>query len=255
MPNRTILVLLGLQALATSIRGQDVAALDSTLVIEINVPAFRLDVLADTQVIRSFAIAVGMRRYPTPIGDFAISDVQWNPWWNPPDSPWAEKDTVTPPGPRNPMGKVKLPLGSLLFVHGTPLNESIGKAASHACLRMRNTDAIALARLVQASVGAPLSDATLDSLLQRWEPSRRVALPVAVPVRIVYELVERRADELVFHPDVYRRGREGVFASAMALVAAAGYDTARVDRVRLERAASDGARSRTTIEIKLLVSP
>jgi hypothetical protein len=120
---------------------------------------------------------------------------------------------------------------------------------------MRNTDAIALARLVQASVGAPLSDATLDSLLQRWEPSRRVALPVAVPVRIVYELVERRADELVFHPDVYRRGREGVFASAMALVAAAGYDTARVDRVRLERAASDGARSRTTIEIKLLVSP
>jgi murein L,D-transpeptidase YcbB/YkuD len=153
------------------------------------------------------------------------------------------------------MGKVKLPLGSLLFVHGTPLTESIGKAASHACIRMRNADAIALAGLVQASVGATMSDATLDSLLKRWEPSRRVALPVAVPVRVVYELVERRADELLFHPDVYRRGREQVFVRAMALIAAAGYDTARVDRERLERAASDGARSRTAIEIKLVISP
>ena len=256
MPDyRTVLALLALHAIATPTRGQDLAARDSTLVIEINVPAFRLDVLADTQVIRSFAIAVGMRRYPTPTGDFAISDVHWNPWWNPPDSPWAEKDTLTPPGPSNPMGKVKLPLGSLLFVHGTPLSESIGKAASHACIRMRNTDAIALARLVQASGGATISDTTLDSLLKRWEPSRRVALPHAVPVRIVYQLVERRADELVFHPDLYRRGRDSVITSAMALVAAAGYDTVRVDRARLERAASDGARSRTTIEIRQLISP
>ena len=110
---------------------------DVTLAIEINVPAFRLDVRADTQVIRSFAIAVGMRRYPTPTGDFVISEVQWNPWWNPPDSPWAENDTVTPPGPGNPMGKVKLPLGSLLFVHGTPLQREhregrIARLHSHA---------------------------------------------------------------------------------------------------------------------------
>ena len=140
-------------------------------------PAFRLDVLADTQVIRSFAIAVGMRRYPTPIGDFAISDVQWNPWWNPPASPWAEKDTITPPGPGNPMGKVKLPLGSLLFVHGTPLTASIGKAASHACIRMRNADAID-AR--QAGAGIQRRhhfgcDARFVAQAMGTEPARRAA--------------------------------------------------------------------------------
>jgi murein L,D-transpeptidase YcbB/YkuD len=193
-----------------------------------------------------------MRRYPTPTGDYTITDVQWNPWWYPPESPWAEKDTITPPGPGNPMGKVKLPLGSLLFVHGTPRAESIGKAASHACIRMRNADAIALARLVQASAGTMLAEPTLDSLLRR---SERIALPVAVPVRIVYDLVERRADTLVFHPDVYRRGRESVTANAMFMLAAAGYDTARVNRDLLERAVSDGARLRTKIEIGRLITP
>ncbi len=250
---RTAFVLLALQAMAIPARSQDVAARDSTLAIVINVPAYRLDVVADTQVIRSFDIAVGMRRYPTPIGDFAITEVQWNPWWYPPDSPWAEKDTTTPPGPGNPMGKVKLPLGSLLFMHGTPLVESIGRAASHACIRMRNADAIALARLVQAAGGAPLPDATLDSLLERWQPSRRVALQYSIPVRIVYELVERRGDELVFHPDVYRRGRADVIARALVLISAAGYDTAQVNRDRLESVADGGAKARTSVKIVQLL--
>jgi murein L,D-transpeptidase YcbB/YkuD len=246
-------VLLALQVVAIPVWSQDVAARDSTLVIEINVPAFRLDVLADTQVIRSFDIAVGMRAYPTPIGDFAIAEVEWNPWWHPPDSPWAAKDTVTPPGPGNPMGKVKLPFSRLLFMHGTPLAQSIGRAASHACIRLRTADAIALARLVQTAGGALLQDAALDSLLERWQPSRRVALQYPIPVRIVYELVERRGDELVFHPDVYRRGRADVIARALVLISAAGYDTAQVNRDRLESIADRGAKARTSVKIAQLL--
>ena len=248
-------MLLALQAMAIPVRSQEIAGRDSAHSIVINVPAFRLDVVSDTQVIRSFDIAIGMRRYPTPLGDFAFTEVQWNPWWYPPDSPWAEKDTIMPPGPDNPMGKVKLPLGSLLFVHGTPLTESIGKAASHACIRMRNADAIALARLVQAAGGGPIPDATVDSLLESWQPSRRVVLQFAIPVRVVYELVERRGDELVFHPDVYRRGREWVIDTAFALIAAAGYDTTQVNRDRLESIAERGAKARTSVKIGQLLQP
>lgn len=250
-----LLVWLTLPA-AIPIQAQDSVATDSAVAIVINVPAFRLDVVADTHLIRSFPVAVGMRRYPTPVGDFAITEVQWNPSWHPPDSPWAEKDSITPPGPGNPMGKVKLALGgSLLFLHGTPLPASIGKPASHACIRLRNNDAIALAQLVQAARGAVLPESTIDSLIKQWQPSRRVVLPVAMPVRIVYNLVERRGDELLFHPDVYRRGRDEVLATALVLIHAAGYDTARVDRDRLERAANAGVRSRTSVAIARLLPP
>jgi hypothetical protein len=109
--------------------------------------------------------------------------------------------------------------------------------------------------MVQASTGATLQESAIDSMLQAWQPSRRVVLPVAMPVRIVYDLVERRGTELIFHPDVYRRGRDGVLATAMVLIEAAGYDTARVDQQALERAATAGASSRSRITIAQLISP
>ena len=50
MPDhRTVLVLLAFHAIATPIRSQAVAAQDSTLAIQINVPAFLVDVLADNR--------------------------------------------------------------------------------------------------------------------------------------------------------------------------------------------------------------
>jgi len=243
------LALIALLLLATRIDGQPVAAPQAGLSIEINVPAYRLDVRGDTGIVRSFPVAVGMRRYPTPTGDFEITEVHWNPWWRPPDSPWAEKDTVTPPGPRNPMGKVKLPLGSVLYVHGTPQVASIGTAASHACIRMRNTDAVALAKLVQEYTGTDVPEAATDSLLRRWRPNRRIALESPVPVRIVYHLVELHGDTLVVHPDVYRRGRVTIEADALALLATAGYDTATVDRDLIRSVAEKGARSRARATI------
>ena len=240
---------LAVSVTATGIQGQTVGGSQAGLSIEINVPAFRLDVRADSGTLRSFAIAVGMRRYPTPTGDFAITEVQWNPWWHPPDSPWAENDSVTPPGPGNPMGKVKMPLGSTLLIHGTPLPASIGRAASHACIRMRNSDAIALATLVQAYAGVDVPDTATDSLVRRWRPGRRIVLPAPVPVRIVYQLVELRGDELVVYPDVYRRGRDGIEADALALLAGAGYDTVAVDRDVIRRVANEGVRSPARVTV------
>ena len=243
------LALLTLLLLATRIDGQPVSAPQAGLDIEINVPAFRLDVRADTGIIRSFPVAVGMRRYPTPTGDYEITEVHWNPWWRPPDSPWAEKDTITPPGPRNPMGKVKMPLGRALLVHGTSQPASIGTAASHACIRLHNTDAVALAKLVQEYAGANVPEGATDSLLRRWRPSRRIPLRSPVPVRIVYNLVELHGDTLAVYPDVYRRGRDTIEADALALLATAGYDTAAVDRDLVRSVAEKGARARTKVAI------
>ena len=249
------LKLLAWLAMAAPAHGQS-SNPDSGLTIEINVPAFRLDARVDGVTIRSFPIAAGMRAYPTPIGEYDIRELHWNPWWHPPDSWWARNEKETPPGPTNPMGRAKMALGDTrLFIHGTPLTQSIGKAASHACLRMLNADAIVLAKLVQRHGEGTLSDAETDSILARGKPTVRVVLKSPVPVRIVYRLVELRGQELTFYPDVYRRGREDVIAEALTLLNSAGLDTSALDRALLGRIAREGAAKRAAVDIGRLLLP
>ena len=53
---------------------------------------------------RTFGVATGQSRYPTPVGHFQIV-VKWrNPWWYPPASDWAKDAEPIPPGPGNPLG-------------------------------------------------------------------------------------------------------------------------------------------------------
>src|SRR5678815_748250 len=91
-----------------------------------NIPAYRLEVYIGDSVIRTLGIAPGQPGFRTPRGSFAISSIEWNPWWIPPDSRWAAKEKPTPPGPSNPMGPVKLNFLPLYFLHGTPFEHSIG---------------------------------------------------------------------------------------------------------------------------------
>jgi hypothetical protein len=138
------------------------------------VPAYRLDVIEQGVVTRSISVAVGQPRYPTPLGHFRIDYVVWNPWWRPPASDRAWKERPQAPGWQNPVGRVKLHVTGLVFLHGTPLVESRGTAASHACVRMSNEDAIALARLVHdRACQADHRRASAGGTRYR-EPSRRL---------------------------------------------------------------------------------
>ena len=88
--------------------------------VVVNVPAFRVDVYVGDSVVQSMPIAVGMRSFRTPRGEFSITSVECNPWWIPPDRAWARKEKPTPPGPSNPMGRVKINFQPLYFLHSTP---------------------------------------------------------------------------------------------------------------------------------------
>lgn len=206
--------------------------------IRINLPAYRLDLLDDTAVVETYAIAIGTTRYRTPTGEYAIRRVVWNPWWIPPPSPWARRDTVTPPGPDNPMGRVKLHLLDALYVHGSPAASSIGRAASHGCMRMHDADAVTLARRVQELGGIVMGDSLARALTDTAAPTWTVELPMPIPVRIVYELAEVRGDSLLLYPDVYRRARGHVRPLAMQALARARVDTSAIVASRLARALS-----------------
>ena len=129
------------------------AELDKTLVILRS--SNRLLYFDDAKLVRWFGVATGQSAYPTPLGDYAIVNMQRNPWWYPPPSPWAKDSEPVPPGPGNPLGTRWMGLSApYVGIHGTPDAASIGYSASHGCIRMRIPDAEWLFQHVD--VGTPV---------------------------------------------------------------------------------------------------
>jgi lipoprotein-anchoring transpeptidase ErfK/SrfK len=105
--------------------------------------------------VQSFGVATGRSQYPTPSGLWAIVDMQRNPWWRPPDSPWAQGLEPIPPGPGNPLGTRWMGLNAAgVGIHGTPDAASIGYSASHGCIRMQIANAEWLFKHV--TIGTPV---------------------------------------------------------------------------------------------------
>jgi lipoprotein-anchoring transpeptidase ErfK/SrfK len=106
-------------------------------VIVIRRGANRLHLYDGMKLRRTFGVATGESRYPTPLGRFEIV-VKWrNPWWYPPASDWAKDAEPIPPGPGNPLGTRWMGISSpAVGIHGTPDPASIGYSVSHGCIRM-----------------------------------------------------------------------------------------------------------------------
>jgi murein L,D-transpeptidase YcbB/YkuD len=217
----------------------------------VNVPAARLDVWHEGAIIRSYPVAVGARAFPTPVGAFELREVTWNPWWVPPPSEWARDEKAKPPGERNPMGRVKLRFGDYYYMHGTSDTSSIGRAASHGCVRMRNEDAIELARFV-LSVSDSIVPALLDSLERDPRRTYRIPLRCRVPVVVRYDLAEVRDTVLELYPDVYRRSLS-LRTEALAALERAGYTDAELDLQRLDAILSDGSPRPRLIPLRSIV--
>lgn len=205
---------------------------ESPLRLDINLPAFRLDAYIGDSLVRTIPIAVGMPAYKSPRGEFAITSIEWNPWWIPPKSPWAAKEKVTPPGPGNPMGRVKLNFRELYFLHGTPLDASIGSAASHGCIRLHNADAIALAMLVHRYGTPSLSDEDVARLVADTA-TRRVVVDQPVPIVLRYETVEIRHDSVFVYRDIYKLERVGAAVAVGEKLVEYGVDAASIDTARV----------------------
>ena len=116
----------------------------------------RLTLFEGPSPVRSFGIATGTAKYPTPLGNYSIATMQRDPWWiPPPDSDWAKDAKPVPPGPGNPLGTRWMGLTApLVGIHGTPDEASIGYSASHGCIRMHVPDAEALFN--EVNVGTPV---------------------------------------------------------------------------------------------------
>src|SRR5688500_1321733 len=171
------------------------ARAQTAMEIVVNIPAGRLDVHEGGERIRSYPVSVGTAGHATPTGQAGIQRLVWNPSWRPPDSEWARDERPAAPGWNNPMGRVKMHLFGDYYVHGTPARNErfLGRPASHGCIRMRNADVMELARLVLRADGAPVSDETLQGLIDNPRRTREMRLSGRVRVRIEYRLAELEA--------------------------------------------------------------
>lgn len=225
----------------------------SPLEIRVNIPAFRLDAIVGDRVIASYPVTLGMPDEPTPDGRFVVDHAVWNPWWHPP-AHRRPKDQVTPPGPRNPMGRVKLHFAAdLYYLHGTAKTGELGRATSRGCVRLRNDDAIALATLVHEHAGPQLSRSELTRLIRNPGATRRIPVDRPVSLQLTYDLAEVRDGFLELHADVYRRA-PGVTPGALIAeaLARAGVTADRIDPGGLASASAAQRGQRVALATLLL---
>ena len=133
--------------------------------VVINLPQTRLFVYDDGQLVKSYPVAVGKALTQTPEGEYDVTGISRNPAWHVPRSIQQEMaragktvQTVVPPGPQNPLGKVFIRFGEPglgLGMHGTNAPGSVPGFRSHGCVRLRNEDALDLASRVR--YGVPVS--------------------------------------------------------------------------------------------------
>ena len=110
--------------------------------IVVSLPDRKLAVIEDDKVIHIFSTAVGAPDSPSPTGSFTIVNSLEDPTWY-------YKGKEVAPGPANPLGTRWLGLSAKGYgIHGTNVPSSIGKNASHGCIRMRNRDVEQLFKMV-----------------------------------------------------------------------------------------------------------
>ncbi len=121
----------------------EVFAESSSRRLIVSIPDRKMVLLEDGRVVKVYPIAVGKNSTPSPNGNFHVASRVVKPTWYKPGKPVG-------PGPGNPLGTRWMGLGFKGYgIHGTNMPNSIGKAASHGCIRMRNHDVEELFELVQ----------------------------------------------------------------------------------------------------------
>ncbi len=133
-------------------RRDTAAAVTPARRIVVSIPDRKLAVIEDGRVLRVFDVAVGAPASPSPVGIFTVVNRIDRPTYYAPGK-------VIPPGPANPLGTRWLGLDRAGYgIHGTDRPDSIGRAKSHGCIRLRNRDVEALFPLVHTGDTVELHD-------------------------------------------------------------------------------------------------
>ncbi|MER3428042.1 MAG: hypothetical protein C4334_08055 [Pyrinomonas sp.] len=185
---------------------------DPNIKLTVNVPAFRLTLWQSGKEVATYPIGVGLKEYPIAIGERQAIEIVWNPSWIPPDSDWVRQRENIRPGeiirasdPRNPLGKMKIPLGNGYLIHEARGPSDLGNLVSHGCIRMLRRDLYDLAEKIIAARALDVS----PQQIERAKKSNRtlvIRLDAPLTVDINYDTQVVEEGVLYLYPDVYELG-------------------------------------------------
>lgn len=122
--------------------------------LEISLSRHKVILYSGNRAIKSYPIAIGRSGWETPTGNFQVMQMQENPKWIHP----LTGEAIPGGSPENPLGHYWIGFWTngtnWIGFHGTPNPETVGKAASHGCIRMYNKDVAELFH--QVKVGTPV---------------------------------------------------------------------------------------------------
>jgi len=147
-------------------------------VVLVSIPDRKLALLEDGKVLKVYGVAVGAKASPSPGGEFEIVNRIANPTYYHPH-------VVIPASADSPIGGRWVGLNRKGYgIHGTNEPRSIGRAASHGCIRMSNRDIAQFFELVR--IGDPVEiHAERDADTARvfgGEPATKPTAPAVQPV-------------------------------------------------------------------------
>jgi murein L,D-transpeptidase YcbB/YkuD len=190
-----------------------------------NAAGFEVTLWRSGKRYKSWAAISGKVKTPTPAISAVVKAVNFNPWWEVPDSiakesnlagrgsyVWTGKRFRQKPGPGNALGQMKLvmPNPYNIYLHDTPSRGLFGlgeRAFSHGCIRVGDALGFALT-LLEGSVTREAIDKRLKAPEGGEVQSFSVPLPQELPVYVTYFTADMRADgSVAFHKDIY--GRDG----------------------------------------------
>lgn len=93
-------------------------------------------------MVASYPTTMGSMYKPSPNGEYKVLSRIKDPTYN---RDFSNKDTVLPPGPNNPVGRVWIGINKPSYgIHGSPNPERISRQHSSGCVRLTNWDALGL---------------------------------------------------------------------------------------------------------------
>lgn len=189
---------------------------DPNVRITINVPSFQMTLWQNGREVRTYPLGIGMLEFPVKIGILQASSLEWNPVWIPPSSDWIDKSSTVKPGevvlptdPRNPLGKLKIPLGYGYLIHQAKGPGDLGSLVSHGCFRVLQSDLYDLAEKIVAARSLEVLPSEIEAA-KRSKKTLIAALEPNVVVEITYDTIVVENGRLNIYPDVYKQKRNTV---------------------------------------------
>ena len=187
----------------TMLPGPNAVPQDTRIVV--NIPAFRMDLFRDGNLVKSYKIGIGYPEFQLPRGFRKAEMIIFNPTWTQPNESWASNpgEVVAAGDKGNPLGPIKIPIGGANLIHGGKALAKIGNFASHGCVGMTNGQVKDFAKVLADATNTPLSSETIVSYLRHPTRTQVVKLAQVVPVELRYETIVMEDGKLHVYRDVY----------------------------------------------------